>query len=37
MRESEKNEFVIIAIYDDNINIIRTPGKLPKVVNYLNK
>ena len=33
----KKNEFVIIAIYDDNINIIGTPGKLPKVVNYLNK
>ena len=37
IRQSEKNEFVIIAIYVDNINIIGTPGKLPKAVNYLKK
>ena len=37
MRQSEKDEFVIIPIYVDNINIIGTPGKLPKAENYLNK
>ena len=37
IRQPEKNEFVIIAIYVDGINIIGTPRKLPKAVNYLKK
>ncbi|RDX63572.1 hypothetical protein CR513_57991, partial [Mucuna pruriens] len=31
------NEFAIITIYVDNINIIRTPKELPKVINCLKK
>ena len=30
-------EFVIIAMYVDDSNIIRTPGELPKAVDYLKK
>ena len=37
IRQSEKNEFVIIAIYVDNINTFGTPGKPPKAESYLKK
>ncbi|XP_075088241.1 uncharacterized protein LOC142170270 [Nicotiana tabacum] len=31
------SEFVIIAVYVDDLNIIRTPGELPKAVDCLKK
>ena len=36
MKRSTK-EFVIIAVYVDDLNIIGTPGELPKTVNCLKK
>jgi hypothetical protein len=35
--KKSKFDFVIIAVYVDDLNIIGTHGEIPKIVNYLKK
>jgi len=35
--KKSKSNFVIIVMYVDDLNIIGTHGKIPKIVNYLKK
>ena len=35
--KKSKNRFVILVVYVDNINLIETPEKLSKTIEYLKK